>query len=104
MNPTIFSALAESNRFHIVELLRDKPQAVGELAQRLNIRQPQASKHLKVLADAGIVVVRPRANQRIYELTPAKFQEIDTWLEKYRKLWEDRLDRLDTLLKKVNKL
>jgi len=103
MNPTIFGALAEPNRFHIVELLRDRPRAVGELAETLHIRQPQASKHLKVLADAGIVAVRPQANQRIYELTPAKFQEIDIWLGKYRKLWEDRFDRLETLLKKVNK-
>jgi DNA-binding transcriptional ArsR family regulator len=103
MNPTLFSVLAEPSRFHIVELLRDRPRAVGELAETLHIRQPQASKHLKVLADAGIVAVRPQANQRIYELTPAKFQEIDTWLEKYRKLWEDRFDRLETLLKKVKK-
>ena len=95
-----FQALAEPNRFHIVELLRDKPRAVGELAKTLHIRQPQASKHLKVLADAGIVEVRPQANQRIYELSPKKFQEIDQWLEKYRKLWEARFDRLDAFLQK----
>jgi DNA-binding transcriptional ArsR family regulator len=100
MNPITFSALAEPNRFHIVELLREKPQPVGEIAHRLHIRQPQASKHLKVLADAGIVEVRPIANQRIYELSPQKFQEIDAWLEKYRTLWEARLDRLEKVLRK----
>jgi DNA-binding transcriptional ArsR family regulator len=100
MNPLIFSALAEPNRFRIVEFLRDKPQPVGEIANQLHIRQPQASKHLKVLTDAGIVQVHPQANQRIYELSPQKFQEIDAWLEKYRKIWEERFDRLEAFLKK----
>lgn len=100
MNPVVFSALAEPNRFQIVELLRDRPRPVGELANTLRIRQPQVSKHLKILADAGIVQVHPQANQRIYELSPKKFQEIDRWLEKYRKLWEERFDRLDAFLKR----
>src|SRR5579863_10238505 len=99
MNPTTFSALAEPRRFQIVELLRDKPRAVGELVNTLQIRQPQVSKHLKILADAGIVAVRPQANMRIYELSPKKFQEIAVWLDKYRRLWETRLDALDALLK-----
>ena len=103
MNPITFSALAEPNRFQIIELLRDKPRAVGEIADTLHIRQPQVSKHLKVLADAGFVEVRPQANQRIYELSPAKFKEIDAWLEKYRKMWEDRFDRLEKVLEKEKK-
>lgn len=100
MNPTTFSALAEPTRFHIVELLRTKPQAVGEIATRLRIRQPQVSKHLKVLADAGIVRMQPQANQRIYGLAPEKFREIDTWLEQFRAMWEERFDRLDALLQR----
>lgn len=100
MNPVTFSALAEPNRFQIVELLRDKPYAVGELVDTLHIRQPQVSKHLKVLADAGIVEFRPQANQRIYELSPKKFQEIDAWLEKYRELWNERFDMLEKVLEK----
>jgi DNA-binding transcriptional ArsR family regulator len=98
MNPLTFRALAEPNRFHIIEILRDKPQPVGEIAARLHIRQPQASKHLKILADAGIVDVHPQANQRIYELSPKKFQEIDSWLEKYRALWNQRLEALEKVL------
>ena len=98
MNPLTFSALAEPNRFQIVELLRNKPRAVGELVATLHIRQPQVSKHLKVLADAGIVEVHPQANQRIYELSPKKFEEIDLWLEKYRSLWNRRLDALEKVL------
>ena|SRR5579872_376 len=100
MNTVTFQALAEPNRFQIVELLRDKPRPVGELADTLHIRQPQVSKHLKVLADAGIVDVRPQANQRIYELSPKKFQEIDAWLDKYRSLWNQRFDALEKVLQR----
>lgn len=100
MNPVTFQALAEPNRFQIVELLREKPMPVGELVDTLHIRQPQVSKHLKVLADAGIVKVRPQANQRIYELSPTKFKEIDAWLEKYRKIWEERFDALEKVLER----
>lgn len=100
MNQITFGALAEMNRFHMVELLREKPLPVGIIADKLHIRQPQASKHLKVLADAGIVQVHAQANQRIYELSPKKFQEIDRWLGKYRNLWDERFDRLDIFLKK----
>jgi DNA-binding transcriptional ArsR family regulator len=61
-------ALAEPNRFQIVELLREGPQPVGDLVHRLKLRQPQVSKHLRVLSEAGLVEVRVDAQRRIYEL------------------------------------
>ena len=64
MNATL-TALAEPNRLRIVELLRDRPRPVVEIAKRLRLRQPQVSKHLRVLSDAGLVDVRPVAQQRI---------------------------------------
>jgi len=98
MKASIFSALAEPNRFQIVELLQFSPLTVGEISERLNIRQPQASKHLRVLLEAGIVEVIADANRRIYKLRQEPFQEIDDWLVSYRRLWEDRFDRLDAYL------
>ncbi len=91
-------ALAEPNRFQIVELLRDGPRPVGELVNRLGLRQPQVSKHLRVLSDAGLVEVRVDAQRRIYALRPAPLQELEVWLEKYRRLWEENYQRLDALL------
>jgi len=101
MNAHVFTALAEPNRRRIVELLRDGPRQVGQIAKRLHIRQPQVSKHLKVLSDAGVVVVRPAANQRIYQLQPKPFEELDTWVETFRKAWEGRLDKLDEYLQEL---
>src|SRR5438128_6912245 len=91
-------ALAEPNRLHIVELLRDGPRPVGHMVQRLHLRQPQVSKHLRVLSDAGLVDARVDAQRRIYTLRPAPFQELEVWLERYRRLWEGNFQRLDGLL------
>src|SRR5712691_10258845 len=91
-------ALGESNRFQIVELLRDGPRPVGEMVHRLHLRQPQVSKHLRVLSDAGLVDVRVDAQRRIYALRPTPFQGLEVWLERYRCLWESNFQRLDTLL------
>ena len=98
MNQKTLSALAEPNRLRIVELLREKPCSVGEIAEQLQIRQPQTSKHLKVLSEAGLVEVHPAANQRIYQLHGESFKELDSWLETFRKVWDTRLDNLEGLL------
>ena len=95
---TTFRALAEPNRFHIVELLRRGPRPVGDLVTRLRLRQPQVSKHLRVLSEAGLVDVRVDAQRRIYALRPAPLHELDVWLERYRCLWETNFQRLDALL------
>ena len=91
-------ALAEPNRLHIVELLRDGPRPVGDMVQRLHLRQPQVSKHLRVLSDAGLVDARVDAQRRIYRLRTAPLQQLDVWLERYRQLWEQNFKRLDALL------
>jgi DNA-binding transcriptional ArsR family regulator len=92
---TLWAALMEPNRFHIVELLRDGPLTVGQIAKRLELRQPQVSKHLKVLSEAAIVEVQPQANRRIYQLRREPFQELEAWLHSFRRLWDERFDRLD---------
>ena len=95
------AAMAEPNRLQIVELLREGPRPVGEIAERLRLNQPQVSKHLRVLTDAGVVEVHPVAQQRIYTLRPQAFREIDLWLAPYRRLFDDRYDRLNDYLRKA---
>lgn len=98
MNTATLSALAEPNRFHIVELLRKGPRPVGEIAFELQLQQPQVSKHLRVLSEAGLVEVRPIAQRRIYMLRPQPLREMNIWLEKFRRMWEERFDQLDAYL------
>jgi DNA-binding transcriptional ArsR family regulator len=101
MDINVMSALAEPTRMQIVELLRECPLTVGEIAERLQLRQPQASKHLRVLSEAGIVEAEVDANRRIYRLRPDPFRELDKWLASYRVIWEQRFDRLDDYLQKL---
>jgi DNA-binding transcriptional ArsR family regulator len=101
MKSELLSALAEPNRLHIIELLRKGPHPVGEIVTKLKMRQPQVSKHLHVLSEYGFVDMRPAAQQRIYSLKPQPFKEIDDWLQSYRNLWNERLDRLDEYLIKL---
>jgi DNA-binding transcriptional ArsR family regulator len=100
---TALSALAEPNRMRIVELLRDGPLTVGEIADRLGLRQPQTSKHLKVLSDNGILDVKVDANRRIYKLRPEPFQALDAWLHSFRQVAEERFDNLDDYPRELQK-
>ena len=94
----IFRALAEPSRLQIVDLLLKGPLSVGEVGDQLGIRQPQASKHLHVLAESGLVEVQPDAQRRIYTLRAQPLQELDLWLQRYRRLWEEQFERLDAVL------
>jgi len=101
MMETTFRALAEPNRFQIVEFLRAGPRPVGDMVDRLHLRQPQVSKHLRVLSEAGLVDVRVDAQRRIYALRPAPLRELEVWLERYRRIWEENFQRLDSVLEEL---
>ncbi len=101
MDTNTLSALAEPNRLRIVELLRDKPHSVGEITQRLLLGQPQVSKHLRVLSEAGIVEAQPIAQRRVYQLQREPFAQLETWLDTFRPTWEDRLDSLEGYLQEI---
>ncbi len=95
------AALAEPNRFRIVELLRSGPCPVNDIGQRLRLKQPQVSKHLRVLKEAGLVDVQPRAQQRLYGLRPQPLRHLHEWLERYRQLWDARFEELDELIEEL---
>ena len=99
----IWSALADPHRRAMLDALRDRPCPVGELADALGLSQPMTSKHLRVLRNAGLVLVRKQAQQRIYTVNPQRMAEIETWLAPYRKLWTERLDALAEHLDKEEK-
>ncbi len=103
MKPTLMSALAEPNRMHMIELLRDGPRTVNEIVERLGLPQPLVSKHLRVLRNAQLVQVRPQAQTRLYQLQPRPLAELDAWLGPFRRLWEGRLDSLDDYLQEMKK-
>lgn len=83
MDADMFAVLAEPNRLRIVELLEKAPRSVGEIAALLELRQPQATKHLQALQRAGLVTVHPLGQRRIYALQREPLRELRRWLESF---------------------
>jgi DNA-binding transcriptional ArsR family regulator len=98
----VLTALAEPNRLAIVSLLRKGPRAVGEIASQVKIAQPHASRHLRILADAGLVSARREAQSRIYRLERAPFASLEEWLDTFAVVWEERADRLGDYLERLD--
>ena len=90
-----FTVVAEPTGRQILDLLREGEKSVGDLVAELGMSQPAVSKHLRILREAGLVEVRPRAQVRLYRLRPEPLAEIDAWLSPYRRLWKGSLDRLE---------
>jgi DNA-binding transcriptional ArsR family regulator len=97
-----FAALAAPNRLRIVELLRDGPRPVAAIGEALRLGQPQVSKQLGVLRAARLVEVEARGQQRLYRLRAQPLRALDAWVERYRCIWEERLDSLEALVEKLD--
>jgi DNA-binding transcriptional ArsR family regulator len=103
MDVTTLAAIGEPTRFAIVELLRGgEAPSVSELAETLGIRQPQASKHLQVLREAGVVSAERDARRVVHRLRPEPFMELANWVESFGSLWETRLGSLGTYLDRLD--
>ncbi len=99
MDATTLAAMGEPTRFTIVALLRDGGlPSVSEIAETLGIRQPQASKHLQVLREAGVVSAERDVRRLVHRLRPEPFDDLATWVESFESLWETRLDSLGAYL------
>ena len=90
-----FEVLAEPARRQILDLLISGPRPVGELATEANLSQPNTSRHLRVLREAGLVESMPDGQRRLYELRPERLAELEAWLAPYRRLWRGSLDALE---------
>jgi DNA-binding transcriptional ArsR family regulator len=89
-------ALADPIRREIVELLAKGELEAGEIAAHFPVSRPAVSRHLRVLRENGLVSSRSVAQRRLYALEPAPLEELDAWLSRYRAFWSNRLDALDT--------
>ncbi len=92
---SVFEIIAEPNRRAILSLLVSSPQSVGEIAHQLRMSQPTASKHLRVLREAGFVESTIDAQRRLYRLKPEPLQEVDAWLAPFRQFWSAHVDALE---------
>jgi DNA-binding transcriptional ArsR family regulator len=99
---TAFEIIAEPNRRAILSLLVSSQQSVGEMERQLGMPQPMVSKHLRVLREAGFVESTVDAQRRLYRLKPEPFQQVDAWLEQFRRFWSPHLDALERHLDRMD--
>ncbi len=93
-----FAALAEPRRRDLLEAIGEREVTVSELVEKLDIGQPQASKHLRVLRDVDLVHVRAEGKRRWYRVNGAALRPVHDWVGSFERTWNIRLDRLDDLV------
>lgn len=94
----IFDIVSEPARRGILDLLVEGPRSVGEIVERTGMSQPNASRHLRILRESGLVRASAERQRRIYELRPEGLAELIAWLGPYQRLWRRHLDRLEAQL------
>lgn len=96
----VFQALSDPARLRIVEIMKSGECSVGDIVGRMDIQQSGVSRHLRILAEAGIVQMRPDGQMRLYSLRREAFERLEAWVAQYRRHWDARLDRLGAALER----
>jgi len=103
MRRDVFHAIADPNRRAIIGLLANQKLTLNGVAEHFDISRPAISKHIKILAECGLVVIHQQGRERFCEAQLEKLNEVSDWIEQSRKVWDQRLDCLDKYLKELQK-
>jgi|SRR5687767_4358348 len=94
----VFQAIADPTRRDIIGLLVKKPQNLNTIAERFTISRPAISKHVKILSECGLLVIRQQGRERYCEAKLNKLRDVSAWVDQYRKFWDNKLDALEKFL------
>jgi DNA-binding transcriptional ArsR family regulator len=103
MRRDVFQAIADPNRRAILSLLAKQRLTLGDVANNFRISRPAISRHIKILAECGLIYVQQQGRERYCEARPEKLAEVSDWIDQYHQLWEQRFDQLDNLLVDMQK-
>jgi len=98
MRRDVFQAIADPNRRAIIGLLANQKLTVKAVAEHFSISRPAVSRHIKILRECGLIVVHHKGRERFCEARLDQLNEVSSWIEQQKKIWEQRLDRLDDYL------
>ncbi|NAY92298.1 metalloregulator ArsR/SmtB family transcription factor [Muricauda sp. JGD-17] len=101
MRRDVFQAIADPKRREIIELLAKEPLTVNAIAENFNISRPAISKHLKILKECEIVDFKKEGRERFCFIKPKNLIPAFMWIDRYRDLWEDKLDSFEDYLAKL---
>jgi DNA-binding transcriptional ArsR family regulator len=97
----VFQAIADPTRRAILSLLAVQTLTMTSIADHFNVTRPAISKHVKILEECGLVSITQQGRERYCEASMNKLDEVSDWVERYRKMWDERLDRLEDYLKEL---
>jgi DNA-binding transcriptional ArsR family regulator len=98
MRRDVFQAIADPTRRSIILLIASQAMTPNAIAQHFHTTRQAVSKHLRILTECELVKPEQSGREIYYQLNPDKMNEIDTWLEQYRKIWDSRFNELDNIL------
>jgi DNA-binding transcriptional ArsR family regulator len=101
MRRDVFQAIADPNRRAILGLLANQKLTLNGVAEKFEISRPAISKHIKILAECGLVDIQQQGRERYCEVRLERLNEVSDWVEQYRKLWEAKLDALEIYLSEL---
>lgn len=99
----IFQAISDPTRRTILVLLTTQSMTAGAIAENFDAARPTISKHIQILNECNLVEANQQGREIYYELKVEKMKEIDTWLERFRAIWENRFNQLDNVLETLKK-
>ncbi len=97
----VFQAIADPTRRAILSLLAVQTLTMTSIADHFKVSRPAISKHVKILEECGLVSITQQGRERYCEASMNKLDEVSDWVERYRKMWDERLDRLEEYLKEL---
>jgi len=100
MRRDVFQAIADPTRREIINLLARQPLNLNAVAENFDISRPAVSKHIRILTECGLVVIRQQGRERYCRAELGKLKEVADWTEKYRSFWTSKLDALEEFLAK----
>jgi DNA-binding transcriptional ArsR family regulator len=101
MRRDVFQAIADPNRRAILALLANQKLTLNGVADKFKISRPAVSKHVRILTECGLVEIHQQGRERYCEAKLNKLSEVTDWVEKYKQIWEERLDALENYLSEL---
>ena len=100
MRRDIFQAIADPTRREIIDLLSNQSLNLNAVAGHFDISRPAISKHIKILTECGLIMIKQEGRDRYCRTDVQKLKEVDQWLNRYRKFWNSKLDALGDFLER----
>src|SRR6187401_490959 len=100
MRRDVFQAIADPTRRKIIGLLAQQTLNLNSVAEKFDISRPAISKHIKILTECGLIVIKQKGRERFCEAKLQRLNEVSEWIERYRVFWTKKLDSLESFLNK----